>query len=75
MGDLVVLGDRHTVLGKSPAEHDLSLLAEPLRSHGGVCEQTVPFVLNRPLEAAWAPGRAGDLRNFDVFDAVLNGVA
>ena len=75
VGDLVVLGDRHTVLGKSPAEHDLSLLAEPLRSHGGVCEQTVPFVLNRPLEAAWAPGRAGDLRNFDVFDAVLNGVA
>ena len=76
VGDLVVVGDRHTVLGKSPEAHDLSLLAEPLRSHGGVSEQTVPFVLNRPLDRAWAPRPAGaDLRNFDVFDAVLNGVA
>ena len=76
VGDLVVLGDRHTVLGQSPEAHDLSLLAEPLRSHGGVSEQTVPFVLNRPLDRAWAPRPAGaDLRNFDVFDAVLNGVA
>ena len=75
MGDLVVLGDRDTVLGKSPQEHDLSLLDAPLRSHGGVSEQTVPFVLNRPLDATWVRGHAGDLRNFDVFDAVLNGGA
>jgi len=75
VGDLVVLGDRDTVLGKSPEEHDLSLLDAPLRSHGGVSEQTVPFVLNRPLDATWVRGHAGDLRNFDVFDAVLNGGA
>ena len=76
VGDLVVVGDRHTVLGKSPEAHDLALLEAPLRSHGGVAEQTVPFVLNRPLDRAWPRGAAGaDLRNFDVFDAVLNGVA
>jgi len=76
VGDLIVIGDIDTVLGKSPAEHDLSLLEEPLRSHGGVSEQTVPFVINRPLDDANAQrlARAADVRNFDLFDYVLNGV-
>ncbi len=39
IGDIVVLGDRQTVLGKSPASHDLSALAGArLRSHGGLDE-------------------------------------
>ena len=42
------------MLGKSPEEHDLSLLEEPLRSHGGLSEQTVPFVINCALDAASA---------------------
>ena len=77
VGDLIVIGDVHTVLGKSPEEHDLSLLEEPLRSHGGVSEQTVPFVINRPLDDAGARrlAEARDLRNFDLFDYVLNGVS
>jgi phosphonoacetate hydrolase len=77
VGDLIVIGDIHTVLGKSPEEHDLSLLEEPLRSHGGVSEQMVPFVINRPLDEASARRLAGarDLRNFDVFDYILNGVS
>jgi len=76
VGDLIVIGDVHTVLGKSPEEHDLSLLEEPLRSHGGVSEETVPFVINRPLDDAHARrlARADDLRNFDIFDYALNGV-
>ena len=73
MGDVIVVGDRHTVLGKSAEAHDLSLLGEPLRSHGGPTEETVPFIINRPLSAAWAAGRE-ELRNFDMFDCVLNGV-
>jgi phosphonoacetate hydrolase len=73
VGDVIVIADRHVVLGKAPAEHDLSLLKEPLRSHGGVSEQTVPFVINRPLRSAYG-GRVGDLRNFDMYDYVLNGV-
>jgi phosphonoacetate hydrolase len=77
VGDLIVIGDTHTVLGKSAEEHDLSLLEEPLRSHGGVSEQTVPFVINRRLDGAQAErlARADDLRNFDLFDFVLNGAS
>jgi phosphonoacetate hydrolase len=74
MGDVIVVSAADAVLGKSPEEHDLSLLEEPLRSHGGVSEQTVPFVLNRPF-AAGHRGVDGDVRNFDIFDAALNGVA
>jgi phosphonoacetate hydrolase len=73
VGDLIVIADRHVVLGKAPAEHDLSLLKEPLRSHGGVTEETVPFVINRPLQPGYV-GRGGSLRNFDIYDYVLNGV-
>ena len=73
VGDVIVVGDRGTVLGKSPDEHDLSRLTEPLRSHGGITEETVPFIINRPLSPAYA-ARNGDLRNFDMFDHLLNGV-
>lgn len=73
VGDVVLVAERDVVLGKSAEEHDLSMLQEPLRSHGGLSERTVPFVLNRPVTAAYAR-RDGDLRNFDVFDYVLNGV-
>ena len=73
VGDVIVVADRETVLGKSPGEHDLSLLTEPLRSHGGITEETVPFIINRPLSPAYAV-RNGELRNFDMFDYLLNGV-
>jgi phosphonoacetate hydrolase len=73
VGDVILVGDRETVLGKAPGEHDLSLLREPLRSHGGITEETVPFIINRPLSPAYAAAN-GDLRNFDMFDLLLNGV-
>ncbi|MBK5105871.1 MAG: phosphonoacetate hydrolase, partial [Burkholderiales bacterium] len=68
MGDIVIVSARHKVLGTSRARHDLSGLTEPLRSHGGVSEQQVPFLINRP--AAIEAGRR--LRNFDIFDVALN---
>ncbi len=68
IGDLVVLGDRTTVLGKSPEHHDLSELDRPLRSHGGLHERTVPLLVNRPLPAGSLDG-AG---SHDVFHLVLN---
>jgi phosphonoacetate hydrolase len=72
MGDLVVIAARHVVLGTAAARHDLSGLDAPLRSHGGLSEQRVPLLVNRPLrEAGATPPR----RNFDVFDVVLNRVA
>ena len=75
--DLVVTGDRNTVIGATAAEHDLSALAgHRLRSHGGSAEQSVPFLLSRPLLPAYsAMSRSRRLRNFDIFDFALNGVA
>lgn len=68
IGDVVVIGDRHKVLGTVAAKHDFSGLTEPLRSHGGLTEQTVPMIVNRPIDVS--PGRI--LRNFDAFDIALN---
>lgn len=68
IGDVVVICDRHKVLGTVAAKHDFSGLTEPLRSHGGLTEQTVPMIANRPIDVL--PGRI--LRNFDAFDVALN---
>jgi phosphonoacetate hydrolase len=69
IGDLVVVSERFTVIGTSAARHDLSALEVPLRSHGGISEQRVPLIVNRPL-----PGLDMDrrFRNFDAFDLALN---
>lgn len=75
-GDFVALGDRNTVIGARAAEHDLSGLAgHRLRSHGGLGEQRVPFLVSAPLTAGYLAGKASGLRNFDIFEAVLNGVS
>ncbi|MDR3080547.1 MAG: phosphonoacetate hydrolase, partial [Streptomyces sp.] len=63
IGDLVVIADRNTVLGTTAARHDISGFTEPLRSHGGLTEQRVPVLVNRPVELP-----AGHrLRNFDAY--------
>ena len=72
MGDLVVISGRNVVLGTGVARHDLSGLDAPLRSHGGISEQTVPLLFNRPVRGV--EGRA-PLRNFDVLDVALNHLA
>jgi phosphonoacetate hydrolase len=72
LGDLVVVSTKHKVLGTSAARHDLSGLSEPLRSHGGISEQKVPLLANRPLPSN-PPER--QWRNFDAFDLGLNLVA
>lgn len=69
MGDLIVISEKHKVLGSSAEHHDLSGLDVPLRSHGGVTEQRVPLILNRPTPDL-DPNRR--LRNFDAFDLGLN---
>ena len=75
-GDFIVLGDANTAIGASEIEHDLSGLAgHRLRSHGGLGEQVVPFILSRPLTAAYRRiTETRRLRNYDIFDFVLNGV-
>ena len=69
IGDLVVVSERSVVIGTAAARHDLSALEVPLRSHGGVSEQRVPLILNRPV-AGLEDGRRW--RNFDAFDLALN---
>jgi phosphonoacetate hydrolase len=75
--DLVATGNRNTVIGASAAEHDLSALAgHRLRSHGGAFEQSVPFLLSDPVTAEYRDtAESRRLRNFDIFDFALNGVA
>jgi len=68
IGDLVVISRHDVVVGTSASRHDLSGLDAPLRSHGGLSEQQVPFVLSRPTRLP--PDRR--LRNYDLFDAALN---
>jgi phosphonoacetate hydrolase len=68
-GDLVVLGERLTVLGTAADKHDLSGLDLPLRSHGGLSEQKVPLIFNRMVVDVDSSRR---LRNFDVFEIALN---
>jgi phosphonoacetate hydrolase len=65
MGDLIVLsgGPKGSkVLGTSAAKHDLTGLDAPLRSHGGLTEQNVPFISNVKLRNV-----PTNLRNFDAF--------
>jgi phosphonoacetate hydrolase len=75
-GDFAVFGDRHTVVGARREDHDLSQLAGyRLRSHGGLGELKVPFLLSRPLNAAYRQRAAeGPLHNYDIFDFALNGI-
>jgi phosphonoacetate hydrolase len=74
-GDFVAIGDTHTVIGSSRAEHDLTdLHGHRLRSHGGLSEQIVPFILSHPLSEAYrARSETERIRNFDIFEFALNG--
>jgi phosphonoacetate hydrolase len=73
IGDLIVLADRSTVLGKSAAAHDLSQLHGTLRSHGGLHERRVPIIISHRLRTGALDGR--DLRNRDLHDLLLNEIA
>ena len=76
-GDVAVIAKGGFCIGMSHGDHDLEELhGERLCSHGGVSEQEVPFILNRPLNGEYrARARSEQLMNFHVFDYALNGVA
>ncbi len=63
IGDIVMISTENMTIGTSEDRHDLAALNEPLRSHGGLTEQEVPFICNRVLDLPSAP----KLRNFDAF--------
>jgi phosphonoacetate hydrolase len=76
-GDVVVIAEADVCIGASEKEHDLSgLEGHRLRTHGGVSEAKVPFILSRPLNGAYRlRGGSGVLKSFELFDFALNGVA
>jgi phosphonoacetate hydrolase len=63
IGDIVLVSGENMTIGTSEDRHDLAALNEPLRSHGGLTEQEVPFIVNRVLDLPEKP----QLRNFDAF--------
>ena len=75
-GDVVVVSNANTAIGRSEAEHDLSeLQGYRLRSHGGLAERYVPFILSEPLTDDYA-SRAGlgTINSYEIFDYAINGV-
>jgi phosphonoacetate hydrolase len=75
-GDVVVISRADTCIGAAEADHDLSgLKGHRLRSHGGISEAKVPFILNYPLRPEYAArAAAGPLESHQVFDFAINGV-
>ena len=71
IGDVVMISTENMTLGTSAHRHDLAALNEPLRSHGGLTEQEVPFIVNRVLDLPSQPV----LRNFDAFYYAMTAAA
>ncbi|MEL0196489.1 MAG: phosphonoacetate hydrolase [Rhodobiaceae bacterium] len=63
IGDIVIVSGEYVTIGTAAERQVLAALKEPLRSHGGLTEQEVPFIVNRKIELPAAP----TLRNFDAF--------
>lgn len=75
-GDVAVIAEAPFALGAGVADHDLSALGgQRLRSHGGLSEARVPFVLGRKLNPAYAERAALSLKSYELFDFALNGIA
>ncbi|MFO1270555.1 MAG: phosphonoacetate hydrolase [Rubrivivax sp.] len=73
--DVAVVSRHDVCIGGSAANHDLSgLKGHRLRTHGGVSEAKVPFIVNRPLNAAYRLKAAGEqLKSWQIFDYAING--
>ena len=76
-GDVAVISRTDVCIGGAERDHDLAgLKGHRLRTHGGVSEAKVPFIVNRPLNDAYRTKAAmTTLRSYQIFDFALNGVA
>ena len=74
--DLVVVSKKHYAIGTQRMHHDLQALGNHrLRSHGGISEQPVPFLVSHPLTRSYADRiQQPLLNNYDIFDFAINGV-
>jgi phosphonoacetate hydrolase len=74
IGDLVILSDAATTIGRTPEWHDLDKVKEGLRSHGGEHSQVVPMIFNKKLNEEYSEKLAsGEARNFDLYHFLSNG--
>jgi len=73
--DVAVVSREDTCIGSSARNHDLAgLKGNRLRTHGGVSEAKVPFILSRPLNDAYKAKAAGaPLKSYQIFDYAING--
>jgi phosphonoacetate hydrolase len=73
--DVAVVARHDVCIGTSAAHHDLSgLQGHRLRTHGGVSEAKVPFILNRPLNDTYKARAASvPLKSYQIFDYAING--
>lgn len=73
--DVVVISAANACIGGAEAAHDLSGLAgHRLRTHGGVSEAKVPFILSVPLNDEYKlKAGTSTLKSYQVFDYALNG--
>jgi phosphonoacetate hydrolase len=74
-GDVVVISEQGTCIGSTEAAHDLDgLKGHRLRTHGGVTERQVPFILSQPLSETYkAKAENGILRSHQIYDYLING--
>lgn len=74
-GDLAVLSEVGTCIGAAESAHDLEgLKGHRLRTHGGVSERKVPFIVSEPVNDEYqARAARRTLKSHEVFDFAING--
>jgi phosphonoacetate hydrolase len=73
--DVVVISTANVCIGASEADHDLKgLEGHRLRTHGGVSEAKVPFILSEPLNDEYKlKAGVATLKSYQIFEYAING--
>jgi phosphonoacetate hydrolase len=69
-GDIICMSSEFMTIGSSKEKHDLRGLNEPLRSHGGLHEREVPFIINKKMSQI---DSTKQLYNYDAFYYAIMG--
>ncbi|MFQ5936324.1 MAG: phosphonoacetate hydrolase [Acidiferrobacterales bacterium] len=74
-GDVAVIGDAGTCIGAAETAHDLrGLKGHRLRTHGGVSERRVPFIISEPINDEYQSRSARrTLKSHEIFEFAING--
>jgi phosphonoacetate hydrolase len=70
VGDIICMSSEYMTIGSSKENHNLTGLNEPLRSHGGLHEREVPFIINKKMSQI---DSTKQLYNYDAFYYVMVG--